>query len=83
MTPTRRLKAAPSPVRRWALHFECAIEDAVARFTEELPAGARVLDAGAGEGQYRHSFGRQRYVGVDLGVGDAGGTTTASMRLPI
>jgi SAM-dependent methyltransferase len=29
-----------------------------------------VLDAGAGEGQYAGHFGRQRYVGVDLGVGD-------------
>ena len=36
-----------------------------------LPAGARVLDAGAGEGQYAHYFARQRYCGVDLAVGDA------------
>jgi SAM-dependent methyltransferase len=32
----------------------------------------RVLDAGSGEGQYRHHFARQRYCGVDLAVGDAG-----------
>ena len=34
-------------------------------------AGARVLDAGAGEGQYARHFARQRYCGVDLAVGDA------------
>ncbi len=33
--------------------------------------GARVLDAGAGEGQYARHFARQRYCGVDLAVGDA------------
>jgi SAM-dependent methyltransferase len=47
------------------------IEDAVARFARALPPGARVLDAGAGEGQYAHHFSGQRYFGVDLGVGDA------------
>ena len=37
-------------MRRWALPFECAIEDAVARFMAGLPAGERVLAAEAGEG---------------------------------
>jgi SAM-dependent methyltransferase len=54
------------------LHFEVEIEDAVARFASELPAGARVLDAGAGEGQYAHFFEKHRYTGVDLAVGDPG-----------
>ena len=61
----------PSPLRRHILHFEAEIEDAVAAFARELPAGARVLDAGAGEGQYARYFARQRYCGVDLAVGDA------------
>ena len=39
-------------------------------FADSLPAGSRVLDAGAGELQYAHLFGRHRYVAVDLGVGD-------------
>jgi SAM-dependent methyltransferase len=56
---------------RYVLHFEGAIEDEVSRFAERLPAGSRVLDAGAGEGQYAKFFGRQRYCGVDLSVGDA------------
>jgi SAM-dependent methyltransferase len=71
-TPTRVLAHAPPPIRRWALYFECLIEDSVARFAADLPSGARLLDAGAGEGQYRQHFTRQRYTGVDLGVGDAG-----------
>jgi SAM-dependent methyltransferase len=61
----------PRPLRRHILYFESQIEDAVAAFARALPAGARVLDAGSGEGQYRHRFARQRYCGVDLAVGDA------------
>jgi SAM-dependent methyltransferase len=53
------------------LHFEASIEDAVRGFAQSLNAGARVLDAGAGEGQYAHWFQRQRYLGIDLGIGDA------------
>ena len=60
----------PRFLRRHVLHFEWAIEEAVARFADELPASAWVLDAGAGEGRYAHFFGRQRYCGVDLTVGD-------------
>ena len=61
----------PHPLRRHLLHFEVEIEDAVAAFARGLPDGARVLDAGAGEGRYAHFFARQRYCGVDLAVGDA------------
>ncbi|MCU1236388.1 MAG: Methyltransferase type 11 [Candidatus Solibacter sp.] len=61
----------PRVLRRHILHFEVEIEDAVSAFAHALPKGARVLDAGAGEGQYRHHFARQRYCGVDLAVGDA------------
>jgi len=38
---------------------------------EQTPAGSRVLDAGAGEGQYSPYFTHTRYVGLDLAVGDA------------
>ncbi len=61
----------PRPLRRHVLHFEAEIDDAVAAFARGLPPGARVLDAGAGEGQYVHHFARHRYCGVDLAVGDA------------
>ena len=60
----------PRFLRHRILHFEVEIADAVAGFAAGLPDGARVLDAGAGEGQYAHCFTRQRYYGVDLAVGD-------------
>ena len=61
----------PKWLRRHVLYFEALIEESVASFAANLPDHARVLDAGAGEGQYAARFARQRYVGVDLAVGDA------------
>jgi SAM-dependent methyltransferase len=61
----------PRPLRRYILHFEAAIQDAVDAFAGALPDGARVLDAGAGEGSYKTNFVRHRYTGIDLGIGDA------------
>jgi SAM-dependent methyltransferase len=61
----------PGFLRRHVLHFEAAIQESLAEFARSLPAGTLVLDAGAGEGQYAALFRKQRYVGVDLGVGDA------------
>jgi SAM-dependent methyltransferase len=61
----------PRFLKRHILHFEVEIEDAVTAFAHMLPPLARVLDAGAGEGQYKRPFAKQRYCGVDLGVGDA------------
>jgi SAM-dependent methyltransferase len=58
-------------LKRHILHFEVEIEDAVQAFAHTLPPLARLLDAGAGEGQYKRQFAKQRYCGVDLGVGDA------------
>ncbi len=70
MTPTRALARAPRFLRRWALHFECAIEDHTAAFAHSLPPGAQVLDAGAGEARYKPYFANHRYTGIDLAVGD-------------
>jgi SAM-dependent methyltransferase len=61
----------PTWIRRHILHFETEIASAVASFAKTLPERARLLDAGAGEGQYRSKFAHQRYCGVDLAVGDA------------
>lgn len=70
-----RYAAARNRLPGWLLrhvyHFECEIERAVTAFAAALPPGARVLDAGAGEGQYAAHFAGHRYTGVDLGVGDA------------
>lgn len=63
--------ALPRPVRRYIQHFEFSIEDAVSAFAASLKPGARVLDAGAGEGNYKGHFVKQHYVGLDLGIGDA------------
>jgi SAM-dependent methyltransferase len=60
----------PGFLRRYVMHFEAAMEDAVKEFAASLPRGASVLDAGAGEGSYKHHFHAQRYCGLDLGVGD-------------
>ena len=61
----------PRFLRGHILNFETDIEDAIGAFAASLPGGVRVLDAGAGEGQYAHHFQRHRYCGVDLAVGDA------------
>lgn len=60
----------PGPLASYILHFEAEIERAVSEFGNSLPKQARVLDAGAGEGNYKAHFAEQRYVGLDLGVGD-------------
>lgn len=67
-TLRRRL---PTWLFRHVLHFESVIEQSVAEFGASLPEGARVLDAGAGEGRHRACFARQRYIAFDLAVGDA------------
>ena len=60
----------PAALARYVMHFEAAIEDAVARFAGSLPRGVRVLDAGAGETAHKHYFSAQRYCALDLAVGD-------------
>ncbi len=62
----------PRGVRRYVQHFEASIEDAVAEFAGSLKPASRVLDAGAGEGNYQSHFAKHRYCGLDLGIGDAG-----------
>ena len=71
MSYTALVYRLPRPLRRHVLHFEVEIAERVAAFAKALPEGARMLDAGAGEGKYAHYFDRQRYCGVDLAVGDA------------
>ena len=61
----------PRWLHRLILRFEALIEDRVAEFARSLPAGTRVLDAGAGECRYAREFSHCRYVAVDLAVGDA------------
>ncbi len=62
---------AGTALGRHVLHFETLTRRAVDSLAAGLAEGARVLDAGAGEGQYADCFTRQKYIGVDLAIGDA------------
>ncbi len=62
----------PRFLERYLWFFEAAIEDSVARLAAGQPAGARVLDAGAGESQHKKYFHHCLYTAVDLAVGDSG-----------
>lgn len=70
MTYAEARRRLPAWLRRRVFTFETFIEDSVSAFARALPAGARLLDAGAGEAQYAHLFPHVRYVGVDLAIGD-------------
>jgi len=61
----------PGFLRRYLLYFEAAIDSSLAQFSAGMAQGARVLDAGAGEMRHAAYFRKQRYTGVDLGIGDA------------
>jgi SAM-dependent methyltransferase len=50
---------------------EAIIRDTVTSFAATLPAGARVLDAGCGEGRFRPLFSTTRLIGLDRCIGDA------------
>jgi SAM-dependent methyltransferase len=64
-------RSLPGFLRRYLRFFESAIEDSVKHFARGLTSGARVLDAGAGELSHARYFERNRYVAVDLAVGDS------------
>jgi SAM-dependent methyltransferase len=70
----KRRKHLPRFIPEW-IQRRVAVDDYVlVNFVGQagalIPRGALVLDAGAGEGQYRSDFAHTRYVGIDLAVGD-------------
>ncbi len=71
MSYTAAAGRLPPFLRRHILHFEAAIDDALAEFARSVRAGQRVLDAGSGEGRHARFFPQARYCGVDLAIGDA------------
>jgi SAM-dependent methyltransferase len=56
-----------------ALDLRRAPVDAfVRREAAQVPSGARVVDLGCGECNYKPAFAHTRYLGIDLAVGNAG-----------
>jgi SAM-dependent methyltransferase len=60
----------PSGLYRRLDPFEATIDDFVRGVAAEIPAGKRLLDAGAGEGRFKFFFAHMAYVGIDFGQGD-------------
>ena len=50
--------------------FEASIDAFVSTVAAEVPAGKRVLDAGAGECRFKSRFGHAEYVAIDFAQGD-------------
>ena len=50
--------------------FEASIDAFVSTVAAEVPAGKRVLDAGAGECRFKSLFGHAEYVAIDFAQGD-------------
>src|SRR5262245_11211923 len=50
--------------------FEASIQSFVQGVAAEIPAGQRVLDAGAGECRFKPLFSHVEYVGLDFAQGD-------------
>jgi SAM-dependent methyltransferase len=70
MSYSRLRSLVPGFLRRQVLYFESQIESRLAAFAARLPAQTLLLDAGAGESQYRHLLPHCRYIGIDLAIGD-------------
>jgi len=70
MSVTALAYKLPTFLRNHVLHFESLIESALEQFAATLPAGSRILDAGAGEARHAALFPHQNYIAVDLAVGD-------------
>lgn|GEM_PF-2493427 len=68
--PGRGLFRLKNWYRRTCLSDTYLLNAHVARAALETPAGSTLLDAGAGEQQYRWLFEHTRYVSCDFGKGD-------------
>ncbi len=47
-----------------------SIRREIVRVASTVPAGVRILDAGAGQCRYRSLFAKTRYIGIDFGKGE-------------
>src|SRR5215470_15578986 len=64
-------KLVPSGLYTKLDPFEASIETFVRAVAAEIPAGKRVLDAGAGECRFKELFAHVDYVAIDFAQGDA------------
>ena len=60
----------PRLVLRWIDPFHTSLLERLREAASKLPAGALVLDAGAGECPHAALFAHTRYVKLDRGIGD-------------
>jgi SAM-dependent methyltransferase len=60
----------PAFLMRWMDPFHTALDEHLRAAAAMVPAGALVLDAGAGECRHAPLFAHTRYVKVDRGIGD-------------
>jgi SAM-dependent methyltransferase len=60
----------PRFVLRWIDPFHTSLNQRLAQAAQSLPAGALVLDAGAGECPHATLFAHTRYIKLDRGIGD-------------
>ena len=60
----------PAFVMRWLDPFHTVLLEHLTAAARKLPAGAHVLDAGAGECPHAPLFAHTRYVRLDRGIGD-------------
>jgi len=63
-------RLVPSALYKRLDPFEASIDTFVRAVAAEIPAGRRVLDAGAGEGRFKPLFAHTEYIGVDFAQGD-------------
>ena len=64
-------KITPKPLKRIIASSDFDIAKFVRNASVEMSEGALVLDAGAGQCQYKGLFSKQKYVGVDAAYGDS------------
>ncbi len=60
----------PKFLLRWLDPFHTALNCRLAEAARKVPAGALVLDAGAGECPHAPMFAHTRYIKLDRGIGD-------------
>lgn len=72
LTRKRKLNALPDWLHRRIEVNWFESQRLLEQAREQIPAGATVLDAGSGEGRYKHYFNHTNYIGIDLAVGDEG-----------